>query len=82
MAEKRVGRPPAGRDEKGNPVPVSGFKPTTIRLPPRARAGLDALAVLLGKDRSSVIVEALEALIEGLPAEDRKTFDALRRRLT
>ena len=59
---------------------MSGFKPTTIRLPPRSRAGLDALSVLLGKDRSSIVAEALEALIEGLPAEDRRTVDALRKR--
>lgn len=79
--KKQAGRPPAGRDEQGRPVPVSTtYKQTTVRLRPSTKAALDALALLREQDRSTIVEEALEAMIAQLPAPDREMVERLRRR--
>ena len=81
--KRKKGRPPAGRDEKGRPVPVSStYKQTTVRLRPTIKAALDALALIQRDDRSSIIERALEELIERLPAEDQAMVRKLQRRAT
>jgi len=75
------GRPLAGRDDKGRPVAVSkAYKQTTVRLRPAMKAALDALALIKREDRSSIIENALEELIERLPVEDRAMVRKLQRR--
>lgn len=79
--EKRAGRPPAGRDDRGRPVPVStAYKKTTLRLRPSTKAALDALAFVRGTDRSSVVDEALERLISSLPPSDREAVEQAKKR--
>jgi predicted DNA-binding protein len=78
----RPGRPPAGRDEHGRAVPVStAYRQTTIRLSPVAKATLDAIAVLQRRDRSTIVQEAIDALLAGLPAADRDAIHRLRDRI-
>ena len=80
-AKKRMGRPLAGRDEEGRPVSVStAYKQTTVRLRPAMKAALDALALLRGQDRSTIVEEALEALIARLPSADKDVVEQLKRR--
>ena len=62
-------------------MPVSTtYKQTTVRLHPSMKAALDALALLRRQDRSTIVEEALEAMIARLPAADREMVEALRRR--
>lgn len=75
---RRSGRPLAGRDEQGRPVAVSTtYKQTTVRLRPAMKAALDAMALLRGQDRSTIVEEALEAMIGRLAAADREMVKQL-----
>lgn len=75
----KVGRKPAGRDEKGRPVPVSTSYPqTSLRLPPEAKATLDALTAIEGRSQSAVIEAALRAYVTTLPSAGRHAFEAIR----
>lgn len=73
---RKAGRPPAGRDERGRPVPVStAYKKTTLRLRPSTKAALDALATIKGEDRSTIVEEALAKLISSLSPAERKAVE-------
>jgi hypothetical protein len=45
------------------------------------KAALDAVALLRRQDRSTIVEEALEAMIARLPAADREMVERLRRRI-
>jgi predicted transcriptional regulator len=78
---RKMGRPPAGRDEEGRPVAVSkAYKPATLRLRPSSKAALDALALIQGRDRSSIVENALEQYIGKLPPADRDMIEQFKRR--
>ncbi len=79
MAEKKVGRPPKGRDEQGRAVPLSRTYPQlTVRVRPDVKAELDLLAFVEKRTQADVIERALKAYGETLPTSLRKSLDSLR----
>jgi len=75
----KAGRKPAGRDEKGRPVPVStSYVQTTLRLPVDTKAILDAVAALEGRSQSAVMEAALRAYVAALPSAGRQVVEAVR----
>lgn len=58
----------------------TAYKQTTVRLRPAMKAALDAMALLRGQDRSTIIQEALEAMIGRLATADREMVEQLMRR--
>ena len=72
------GRPLKGRDARGRPVSVArDYVQATLRLPPEVKAVLDAIANLEQRDRSSIVVAALQAYLEALPTRDREAIEKL-----
>ena len=78
MPRAAGGRPLKGRDSKGKAISIArDYVQTTLRLPPEVKAKLDALAMLEERDRSTVVVGALKAYVDGLPAGDREAIEKL-----
>lgn len=78
MAQKAGGRPLKGRDSRGKPVSVArDYVQATLRLPPDVKATLDAIAMLEQRDRSTVVIEALEAYVHALAPGDREAIQKL-----
>jgi len=84
MADKRVrerrraGRPPAGAREGER---VKDYPQLSIRVPIEMKARLNAISAVTGLSQWRVIVEAIECLLVGLDATDRKLVDGLSQRL-
>ena len=63
-------------------MPVStAYRQTTVRLSPDSKAALDALAILQGHDRSTIVQSALDLLISQLPPGDRDMVRQLKERI-
>lgn len=74
-----MGRPPAGRDAEGRPVPTRSFPQLTVRIRPRVKEELDALVRLPPhKTQGDVIERALAAYVRSLSPADRRTLEGLR----
>jgi len=75
---RRAGRPPAGAraGEK-----VKDYPQLSIRVPIEMKARLNALSAVTGLSQWRVIVEAIDCLLGGLDAPDRKLVDGLSERL-
>ena len=79
MAERKPGRPPAGRDSEGKPVAKSLTYPQiTARVRPEVKETLETVAFVMKMTQAAVIEGALDAFIETLPASKRKTIESLR----
>lgn len=78
---KRIGRPPKGRDARGNPAPASKtFPQLTVRVPPEIKDEIGILADLDGVSQGGVVEAAILAYVASLPDALRRTLDALRAR--
>ncbi len=75
---RRAGRPPAGAKEGER---VKDYPQLSIRVPQDIKARLNALSAVTGLAQWRVIVQAIDCLIHGLPANDRALVDGLCERL-
>ena len=75
---RRAGRPPAGAREGEK---VKDYPQLSVRLPIEMKARLNALSAVTGLAQWRVIVEAIDCLLCGLPANDRALVDGLSERL-
>ena len=79
MPKKRIGRPPAGRDSEGQPIPTRSFPQLTVRIRPQAKEELEALVRLPpNKTQGDVIERALAAYVRSLSPADKRTLEGLR----
>ena len=74
-----MGRPPAGRDAEGRPVPTRSYPQLTVRIRTEAKRELKLLGRLIGASQGDVIEKALEVFVRGLPSQDRQTLERWRR---
>jgi predicted transcriptional regulator len=75
---KRMGRPPAGRDADGRPVPTRSYPQLTVRIRPGAKEDLDLLADHAGVSQGAMIERAIDAYMRSLPASTKKTLEGMR----
>jgi len=78
MRKKKTGRPPAGRDAEGRPVPTRSYPQLTVRIRPEVKAELDLLVSLEKRSQGDVVERALAVYVKALPAAARKTLEGLR----
>jgi hypothetical protein len=76
-----MGRPPAAEDPKGQPEMTSTWPKLAVSVRPSVRSLVQALAMLERRPAWQVVEDALRQYGDRLPAEDRKTVDALVRRV-
>ena len=74
---KKLGRPPAGRDDSGRAVSTRTYPQITVRVPPTVKRRLDLLAAIEGRTQALVIESALELYVGSLPASIRRSLDEL-----
>lgn len=73
------GRPPAGRNAKGEPVAVTkGYPQLTLRVAPESKAVIDSLAVIEQKGQARVVEDAVASYVESLPAPTRRAVEELK----
>ena len=72
-----MGRPPAG--DSGEKV--SGYARMTIRMKPATKARVKALCTVTKLPAWRIVEQALAGYIDNLPAEDRRAFDTLARKI-
>lgn len=73
------GRPPAGRDARGEPVAVTkGYVQLTLRVPPESKAVIDSLAVIEQKGQANVVDDAVTAYVASLPVGTRRAVEELK----
>ncbi len=77
---KGMGRPPAAKDQSGNPSKTSTWPKITFPALPATRKTLSALALLEGRTQREIIEDALRDYVAKLPAEDRRMVEAMARR--
>ncbi len=75
-----MGRPPAAKDQSGNPSKTSTWPKITFPALPATRKTLSALAMLEGRTQREIIEDALRDYVAKLPAEDRRMVEAMARR--
>lgn len=79
--KRKVGRPPTGRSEDGQPVAVSRFPKLTVIMEQSVKDRLEALSLITGKPAYQIIREALEAYLAALPLEDKRLVEAQAKRM-
>jgi hypothetical protein len=75
-----MGRPPAAKDQSGQPLKSSLLPKLTVPMLPIARKRLAAIAMIEGRSQREIVEQALSDYLAKLPAEDRRMVEALARR--
>ncbi len=78
MRTAKTGRPPAGRDDLGNPVPVTSYPRLNVYVPPRVRETVDLLAAIQDATRAELIERMLDVYLVSLPAQTKKALEETR----
>lgn len=74
---KPTGRPPRGKDESGQPTPLSKYPKLTIYMPGVLKSQLHAAAMMQRRSVWEVVKEAVEAYLHRLPPDQWQTLESL-----
>jgi hypothetical protein len=79
-AKKRMGRPPSGLGEHGEPEKISDYPKLAVTIRPSTRAKLNAAALLESRPAWQVVDDSINQYVERMPAIDRHRVEAVARK--
>jgi hypothetical protein len=76
---KRMGRPPEGSGEKGEPERIRDYPKLLVTIRPSVRSKLKAMAAVEGRPAWQIVEDALAIYFDQLPAARRRAVQVLRK---
>jgi hypothetical protein len=79
IVKKRMGRPPAGVGQHGEPERVSDYPKLAVTIRPLTRARLNAAALIENRPAWQLVDDSINQYIERMSNRDRKKVEAAAR---
>lgn len=79
---KRIGRPPEGLGENGEPARIRDYPRQLFTMRPVTRARLKAIAALEGRSEWRVVDDGIASYFEHMTPKDRRAVEAIIKRGT
>ena len=81
LPKKRIGRPPAGAGELGEPERISDYPKLAVTVRPITRALLNAVATIENRSAWQIVDDSINQYVERMQLPDRRMVESVAKRV-